>query len=55
MVPRPFFAKVFFYSNRYNGIDIYTISLCPTMTLEKGKTRESVGRKATGLSPKLKG
>jgi hypothetical protein len=50
MVPRPFFAKVFSIPADTNT-GIYAISFNPAMTLEKGKRRESVGRKASGLSP----
>lgn len=51
MVQRPnFFLKFFQFQpielSYIHGIDFY-----PTMRLEKGKPRESAGRKATGLSP----
>jgi hypothetical protein len=44
--------------SQFQPIDfLYThgMGFYPTMTLEKGKPREIVGRKATGLSPELKG
>jgi hypothetical protein len=48
-------SKVVYIPTDKNNVETFIISLGPTMTLEKGKPSESLGRKATGLSPRLKG